>query len=97
MLVALGAPWGSHGGSLGAPELQKSLTTFDPGTEAIEESYHLYQSARDEVYGEEKRPVTLMDIALMGMKHLRKSGELSNLEVSREINAASTGFGHHFY
>ena len=64
-------------------------TTFDPGTEAIEESYQLYQSARDEVYGEEKRPVTLMDIALMGMKHLRKSGELSNLEVSREINAAS--------
>ena len=31
ILGALGAPWGSHGGSLGAPELQKSLTTFDPG------------------------------------------------------------------
>ena len=31
ILEALGAPWGSHGGTLGAPELQKSLTTFDPG------------------------------------------------------------------
>jgi len=63
--------------------------TFDPGTEAIEESYHLYQSARAGVYGDEERPVTMMDIALMGMKELRKSGELPNIEVSREINAAS--------
>ena len=28
-------------------------------------------------------------MALMGMKELRKSGELPNIEVSREINAAS--------
>ena len=62
---------------------------FDPGTEAIEESYDLYQSARAGVYGDEERPVTMMDIALMGMKELRKSGELPNIEVSREINAAS--------
>lgn len=62
---------------------------FDPGTEAIEESYRIYQASRETVYGEEDRPVTLMDIALMGMKELRKSGELGNLEVSREINAAS--------
>ncbi len=62
---------------------------FDPGTAAIEESYRLYQDARGKVYDQEERPVTLMDIALMGMKELRQSGELSNLEVSREINAAS--------
>ena len=31
ILGALGAPWGSHGGSLGAPELQRFLVTFDPG------------------------------------------------------------------
>ena len=31
ILGALGAPWGSHGGSLGAPELLKSLAPFDPG------------------------------------------------------------------
>ena len=30
ILGALGALWGSHGGSLGAPELVKSLGPFDP-------------------------------------------------------------------
>ena len=30
ILGALGALWGSHGGSLGAPELLKSLGPFDP-------------------------------------------------------------------
>ncbi len=62
---------------------------FDPGTEPVEESYGIYQAVRESVYGDEKRPVTLMDIALMGMKELRQSGELDNLEISREINAAS--------
>ena len=64
--------------------------TFDEGTEVIEETYQSYLATRDEVYGPDTdRPVTLMDIALMGMKELRKSGELDNLEVSNEINAAS--------
>ena len=30
-----------------------------------------------------------MDIALIGMRELRASGELDNLEVSEEVNAAS--------
>ena len=30
ILGALGALWGSHGGSLGAPELLQSLGPFDP-------------------------------------------------------------------
>lgn len=64
--------------------------TFDEGTEVIEDTYKTYLATRDEVYGADtERPVTLMDIALMGMKELRKSGELDNLEVSNEINAAS--------
>ncbi|MGJ8697915.1 MAG: phosphoribosylformylglycinamidine synthase [Verrucomicrobiaceae bacterium] len=64
--------------------------TFDPGTEIIEETYRKYLHVRKDVYGPDtERPVTLMDIALMGMKDLRKSGELDNLEVSNEINAAS--------
>ncbi len=64
--------------------------TFDEGTEVIEDTYKTYLQTRDEVYGPDTgRPVTLMDIALMGMKELRKSGELDNLEVSNEINAAS--------
>jgi len=64
--------------------------TFDEGTEVIEDTYKTYLKTRDEVYGPDtERPVTLMDIALIGMKELRKSGELDNLEVSNEINAAS--------
>jgi phosphoribosylformylglycinamidine synthase len=63
---------------------------FDPGTGPVETAYAKYQAVRDSLYGSDTdRPVTLMDIALMGMKELRDSGELDNLEVSDEINAAS--------
>ncbi len=39
--------------------------------------------------GRDDKPVTLMDIALVGMRELKASGELDNLEVSDEVNAAS--------
>ena len=64
--------------------------TFDEGTEVIEDTYKTYLKVRDEVYGPgTERVISLMDIALMGMKELRKTGELDNVEVSNEINAAS--------
>ncbi len=65
--------------------------SFDPGTEYIQEAYQSYKDTRSAVYGEvlETRPETLMDIALIGMKELRKTGELDNVEISEEINAAS--------
>ena len=62
--------------------------TFDAGTEAIEETYEIYRSIREKL-GRDEKPVTLMDIALIGMRELKASGELDNLEVSEEINAAS--------
>ncbi len=64
---------------------------FSEGTEYIEQAYQAYQETREHVYGEtiSTRPETLMDIALIGMKELRKTGELDNVEVSEEINAAS--------
>jgi len=53
-------------------------------------AYESYQEARNAVYGADtERPETLMDMACIAMKELRKSGELDNLEVSEEINAAS--------
>ncbi|MGB1260185.1 MAG: phosphoribosylformylglycinamidine synthase, partial [Akkermansiaceae bacterium] len=56
----------------------------------ISETYAQYQATRNEVYGTDTdRPETLMDIALIAMKELRKTGELDNVEVSEEINAAS--------
>ncbi|MFT6380368.1 MAG: phosphoribosylformylglycinamidine synthase, partial [Akkermansiaceae bacterium] len=67
-----------------------SKVTFDEGTDVIEDTYKTYLQTRDEVYGPDTdRPVSLMDIALMGMKELRKTGELDNVEISNEINAAS--------
>ena len=54
------------------------------------EAYESYKESRQTVYGAETtRPETLMDMACIAMKELRKTGELDNLEVSEEINAAS--------
>jgi phosphoribosylformylglycinamidine synthase len=64
--------------------------TFSDATAPIEEAYKTYLATRDSVYGPDTtRAISLMDIALMGMKELRKSGELDNVEVSEEVNAAS--------
>ena len=59
-------------------------------TKAIADSFANYKTARDTVYGADTtRAMNFMDIAVMGMKELRKAGELPDLEVSREINACS--------
>ena len=59
---------------------------------AVQEAYERYLAARVEVYGEEKaakRPQTLMDIATIGAKVLKKRGLLPELDESEEINACS--------
>ena len=57
---------------------------------AIEEALKAYYDARDTVYGKDtSRPVSLMDMALVGMKLLRKEGKIPDLDVSEEINACS--------
>ena len=59
---------------------------------AIQAAYERYLAARVEVYGEEKaakRPQTLMDIATIGAKVLKKRGLLPELDESEEINACS--------
>ena len=59
---------------------------------AVAEAYKRYLAAREEVYGAEKaaaRPQTLMDIATIGAKVLKKRGELPELDESEEINACS--------
>ena len=61
---------------------------FSAGSELIEETYNIYRDVRKKL-NRDDRPVTLMDIALIGMRELKASGELDNLEVSEEINAAS--------
>lgn len=58
----------------------------------VKAAYDRYLSARVEVYGAEKaarRPQTLMDIATLGAKTLKKRGLLPGLDESEEINACS--------
>ena len=59
---------------------------------AVQNAYETYLASRVEVYGEEKaaaRPQTLMDIATIGTKTLKKRGLLPELDESEEINACS--------
>ena len=66
-----------------------SITIHDAGVRA---AYEQYLAARVAVYGEEKaakQPQTLMDIATIGAKYLKKQGKLPELDESEEINACS--------
>lgn len=59
---------------------------------ALKQAWERYNETRREVYGEEgrrKRPVTLMDLATIGAKVLKRRGLLEDLEESAEINACS--------
>ena len=59
-------------------------------TGAIEDALRLYYESRDEVYGKDSsRDVSLMDMALVGMKLLKKRGMIPDLDQSDEINACS--------
>ncbi|HJB57976.1 MAG TPA: phosphoribosylformylglycinamidine synthase [Candidatus Flavonifractor intestinipullorum] len=67
----------------------ENIEIADP---AVKEAYDRYLAARVEVYGEEKaakRPQTLMDLATIGTKTLKKRGLLPELDESEEINACS--------
>ena len=68
------------------------LDAVDIDDPAVKAAYQRYLDARVEVYGEEKaakRPQTLMDIATIGTKTLKKRGLLPELDESEEINACS--------
>ena len=65
-------------------EVEKSAVSS-----AIEDALKAYYDARDEVYGKTDRPVSLMDMAVIGMKLLRKRGRIPDLDLSEEINACS--------
>ncbi len=68
------------------------LDSVDIEDPAVKTAYEKYKAARAEVYGEEKaaaRPETLMDIATLGTKTMKKRGMLPELDESEEINACS--------
>lgn len=56
----------------------------------IKEAYGTYLSEREELYkGRTDKDQCLMDIAVIGMKALKKKGILNNMDESDEINACS--------
>jgi len=66
--------------------------SFEDGrySDMFKETFDEYKKARADVYGDRKdKFICLMDIALMGMKELKKQGKLADQEESDEINACS--------
>lgn len=61
---------------------------LDTLKEQLQKSYETYLGLRQEVHGNRKER-TLMDMATIAGKYLRKQGKLENLEISDEINACS--------
>ncbi len=51
--------------------------------------YERYITSRKFVYEDREKDITLMDLATIAMKELRKDGRLEDLDVSDEINACS--------
>ena len=61
-------------------------------SQALEEALAAYYAVRGEVYGgigDGRHPVSLMDMAVIGMKVLKKRGKIPDLDQSEEINACS--------
>ena len=56
---------------------------------SLKETFKLYEGSREFVYEGQDRAITLMDIAVISMKEMRKRGALDDLDLSDEINACS--------
>jgi len=81
--------WSDHCRHTTFSTIIDNVEIHDP---AVQAAYERYLAARVEVYGEEKaskRPQTLMDVATIGAKTLKKRGLLPELDESEEINACS--------
>ena len=66
--------------------------SFDEGyyKKPIEETYQEYYAAHKEMFaGRDDKFVSLMDIALLAMRQLKRAGKLDDMEESDEINACS--------
>ncbi len=73
-------------------ELAEISVADGPDAGALRAALDLYEATRREVYGEDgarTRPRTLMDLAVIGARALKKRGLLEDLEESAEINACS--------
>ena len=78
-------------------ELKDIKIEKGPYEKLIKASLKEYNDMRADLYaGRSDKPVTLMDMAVIGIKHLKKAGKLADLEQSEEINACSIYIDVHY-
>lgn len=71
-------------------EIEEVVIENSSYTAPVGKAYKEYLAARDFLYGADtERPVTLMDVAVIGMKKMRAEGKLDKLDASEEVNACS--------
>ena len=56
---------------------------------AVEAAFNQYLKVRAELYAGKDKPISLMDMAVIGGKYLSKKGLVPDLDISDEINACS--------
>ena len=64
------------------------LTDISIDDSTVQEAFNRYLDLRKEL-SRENKPVCLMDMATIGAKYLKHTGELKNLDESEEINACT--------
>ena len=64
------------------------IDNFNIDADYIEKTFKEYLAVREEL-GRSEKPITLMDIATIAPKKLKKDGKLPDLDESEEINACS--------
>lgn len=64
---------------------------FEAGTysEPVKKAFDEYKIIRESLYVKREKPMTLMDMAVIGAKKLSADGKLDKLDKSEEINACS--------
>ncbi|MCR5289104.1 MAG: phosphoribosylformylglycinamidine synthase [Treponema sp.] len=78
-------------------ELEHITVEDGPYKKVIEESLAQYKALHADIYADRTdKPLTLMDMATIGAKYLRKHGKLEDLEQSEENNACSIYMDVHY-
>ena len=62
---------------------------MDIESDYVKDAYNEYLELRKTLHAGKNKPMTLMDLATIGAKALKKKGLLSALDESEEINACS--------
>ena len=78
--------WSDHCRHTTFSTIIDDVTIDDP---AAASTFEKYKAIREELYKGKNKPVTLMDIAVIGAKKLKSQGLLPDLDESEEINACS--------